>query len=79
MIDVSRQLKPAPLSFEKTISQHTRARIHVDRVPDPKAKPDSDGNRPLITVGHLNRKGRRKADALARRVARRAFRRAIQA
>lgn len=57
MIDVSRQLKPAPLSFEKTISQHARARVHVELIND---KP----------VARLNRKGRRKAEALARRAAR---------
>lgn len=67
MIDVSRQLKPAPLSFEKTFSQFACTRICADKVRD------KDG---LITeVGHLNRKGQRKQEALQRRAARRAFRR----
>ena len=73
MIDPSRQLKPAPLSFEKTFSQHARVRIHVHT--DRNGKPIREaltGN----VVPRLNRKGQRKAEALARRSERRAFRRA---
>ena len=59
MIPVSRQLKPAPRSFEKTFSSKARFRMHVEKIPDPTAKPDSDGGRPMVLVGKLNRKGRR--------------------
>lgn len=59
MTPTTHQLNPAPLSFEKLESQKAQHFIHVERITGP------DGE--TTEAPRLNRKGRRKAEALDRR------------